>query len=417
MECFFVPVGCGIPSEQGVVQVKQKWIKGVVMLAVSALILSACFGQKSPDQTAVESGDGNGNADRAAGDRANPEIPYLAPETVAEGLQVPWDIAFAPDGRLFLTERVGFVRVIEGGRLVKEPVADLSSPPFASRGESGLLGIALDPEFSKNGYAYVYHTYRENGQMLNRVVRLVIEGNKGKIDKVLLDQLPGHSNHDGGRLRFGPDGMLYITVGDALDPMLSQNVESLAGKILRIRPDGTIPDDNPFAGSPVYSLGHRNPQGLAWHPDSRILYSSEHGQSAKDEINRIEKGRNYGWPLIEGDESRPSQPAALQTELQRPLLHSGSVTWAPSGMTFVTQGPWNRKLLVANLRGQQVLMLTLSDSGMIEDVQALWHGAFGRIRSVEEGPAGSLYLLTNNRDGRGVPQPGDDRLLRLKPIL
>jgi glucose/arabinose dehydrogenase len=345
-------------------------------------------------------------------------IPYAALEVVAERLNVPWDIAFASDGRLFFTERPGAIRVIESGKLLAEPIFAFTDAPVVSRGESGLLGLALDPDFSKNKYMYTYHTYEEKGAMKNRVLRLVVDGNKAKLDRVLIADLPGQQTHDGGRIRFGPDGMLYVTVGDAQIREQSQNPNSLAGKILRIRPDGTIPNDNPDPKSPVYSSGHRNPQGLAWQPGTGKLFSSEHGQSSKDEINVIEKGANYGWPLIEGDQTEPKQAVPSGTVLRKPLIHSGdNTTWAPSGMTFVTRGPWNGQLLVANLRGTQVLKLTLSgqQETKVEKIEPLWKNEYGRIRNVTEGPDGSLYLLTNNRDGRGDPKANDDVILRFKP--
>jgi glucose/arabinose dehydrogenase len=342
-------------------------------------------------------------------------------EVVAEGLDVPWDMAFVPDGRMFVTERSGTIRVINKGSLVNEPVLSLraAGTPFQSKGESGLLGIAADPNFQKNGYLYVYHTYEEKGGLRNRVIRLVEKNNKAVIDKVLIEGLPGQSNHDGGRIRFGPDGMLYFTIGDAQVPNLSQDLNSRAGKIMRIAPDGSFPPDNPFPGSPVYSWGHRNPQGLAWHPITKKLYSSEHGQSAHDEINLIEPGANYGWPLIQGDETTPKAgtSAPANAKLRPPLLHSGTETWAPSGMTFVQQGPWKGALLVANLRGSQLLKLTLKegDPTRFDKVEKLYKNEWGRLRNVSEGPDGSLYVLTNNRDGRGTPNPGDDKVIRLKP--
>lgn len=380
-------------------------ITGSIAAAAIVFAVAACEPKQSVPSAPAQS------------EAADP-IPYAAPEVVAERLNVPWDLAFAPDGRLFFTERPGAIRVIESGKLLAEPIFAFADAPVVSRGESGLLGLALDPDFSKNHYMYAYHTYEEKGAMKNRVLRLVVDGSKAKLDRVLLADLPGQQTHDGGRIRFGPDGMLYVTVGDAQIREQSQNPNSLAGKILRIRPDGTIPSDNPDPKSPVYSSGHRNPQGLAWQPGTGKLFSSEHGQSSKDEINVIEKGANYGWPLIEGDQTEPKQAVPPGTVLRKPLIHSGDdTTWAPSGMTFVTRGPWNGQLLVANLRGTQVLKLTLSgqQDAKVENIEPLWKNEYGRIRNVAEGPDGSLYLLTNNRDGRGDPKANDDVILRFKP--
>ncbi|MBD2861743.1 PQQ-dependent sugar dehydrogenase [Paenibacillus oceani] len=392
------------------------WIRSSIAAVAVLLFFTGCqreeAGTSRDAANPVQAGqDGSGHRGAAEA------VPYGEPEIVADKLNVPWDLAFAPDGRMFFTERPGTIRVITDGKLLPEPVFAFSGPPFVSTGESGLLGLTLDPDFAANGYMYTYHSYEMNG-IKNRVLRLVLEGNKAKLDRVLLADIPGQRNHDGGRIRFGPDGLLYVTTGDAQERELSQTPGSLAGKILRIRSDGTIPADNPDPKSPMYSYGHRNPQGLAWQPGSGRLFSSEHGQTSKDEINIIEKGANYGWPLIEGDVKEAKQPLPAGTVLRTPLLHSGaSVTWAPSGMTFVANGPWKGQLLVAGLRGEQVLKLTLegADPVRVTGQESLWKGQFGRIRNVTEGPDGSLYLLTNNRDGRGTPAAGDDRIIRFKP--
>jgi len=333
------------------------------------------------------------------------EIPYTI-ETLAEGLNVPWEMDVAEDGRIFFTERPGAVRVMVKGELLSDPVIEMGEP-FRSGGEGGLLGLVLDPQFADNHYIYVYHTYETNGEIQNRILRLKEENNRASIDQVLLDGLAGAQNHNGGRMKIGPDGYLYITAGDRYEPELAQEEQSLGGKILRIGLDGSVPADNPFPGSPVYSFGHRNPQGLAWHPEIKLLYASEHGQSAHDEINLIEPGANYGWPLIEGDEKQPN--------LKSPLIHSGEETWAPSGMTFVSQGPWKGQLLVANLRGNQVLKLSFRDQGKrVDDADTLFQD-WGRIRNVYEGADGTVYIITNNRDGRGLPAEGDDKIYQLKP--
>jgi glucose/arabinose dehydrogenase len=231
---------------------------------------------------------------------------------------------------------------------------------------------------------------------------------------VLLDGVAGNRIHDGGRVRFGLDGKLYWTVGEAGDPQLAQDLSSFNGKILRINADGTIPADNPFPGSPVYSYGHRNPQGLAWQAGTGRLYATEHGPSGgiggagQDEINYIEPGKNYGWPTIVGDQT--------QEGMVPPILQSGEAeTWAPSGTTFVTGGPWDGSLVFTGLAGQTLYRLVLdrSDPRKVIDVEKYFSGEFGRLRDVVQGPDGALYILTNNRDGRGLPRPGDDRILRL----
>ncbi len=335
-------------------------------------------------------------------------------EVVATGLEVPWALAFAPDGRIFVTERPGRIRVIENGRLRPEPVAVL---PVAATGEGGLMGLALDPNFAQNGYLYVMYTYRAGGALRNRISRLTLQGNTAGDEVILIDNIPGAGIHDGGRLAFGPDGKLYATTGDAAQRNLAQQLDSLAGKILRLNPDGSIPIDNPFPGSYVYSYGHRNPQGLAWHPTTGQLYSTEHGPTGemglccRDELNLIRPGGNYGWPLVTG---APGDPRFID-----PILHSGEDTWAPAGMAFVVGdllAPWRGHLFFGALRGQHLHHVVLGPDGTtVVFHEALFRGEFGRIRDVVMGPDGALYFTTSNRDGRGRPQPGDDRILRILP--
>ncbi|MCR1954659.1 PQQ-dependent sugar dehydrogenase [Clostridioides mangenotii] len=329
-------------------------------------------------------------------------------EVIAENLYVPWAIDISDVGDLYFTERSGSIRVIEDGKLNPQPLITLPAP-FISQGEGGLMGIALDPNYSQNNYLYVMHTYTEDNQIYNRVVRLVINENTASIDRVIIDKIPGGQIHNGGRIKIGPDKNLYITTGDAGNSALSQDPTSTAGKILRIRLDGSIPDDNPIVNSPIYSLGHRNPQGLAWNSNN-VLYASDHGQSAHDEINIIQPGANYGWPLVQGDEE------TSEVTTQKPLIHSGEETWAPSGITFVNQGPWQGNLLVANLRGQQLLDISLNDNGTsVNNIEFWLRNQYGRLREVIQSKDGSIYISTSNRDGRGNPDLTDDKIIRLIP--
>ena len=335
------------------------------------------------------------------------QIPYEI-EIIAENLYVPWAIDISNEGNIYFTERSGAVRIIENGKLNPQPLITFSSP-FVSQGEGGLMGIALDPNFSNNHYIYIMHSYLEANQVYNRIVRLVENNNIASIDKIILDKIPGGSIHNGGRIKIGPDQKLYITTGDAGNPALAQDPTSTAGKILRIELDGSIPKDNPIINSPIYSLGHRNPQGLAWNLKN-VLYASEHGQSAHDEINIIQPGANYGWPIVQGDEE------STEVITQKPLIHSGEVTWAPSGMTFVNQGPWEGELLIATLRGQQLLGISLNGKGtVVKNVESWLKNEYGRLREVVQGKDGSIYLATSNKDGRGNPDINDDRIFRLTP--
>ena len=335
------------------------------------------------------------------------QFPYEI-EIIAEKLYVPWAIEISDEGNLYFTERSGAIRIIEDGKLQPQPLITFSAP-FVSQGEGGLMGIALDPNYSQNHYMYVMHSYAEGNRIYNRVVRLVENNNNASIDQVLVDKIPGGRIHNGGRLKIGPDQKLYITTGDAGNPELAQDPTSTAGKILRIELDGTIPKDNPIIDSPVYSLGHRNPQGLAWN-SKNVLYSSEHGQSAHDEINIIQPGANYGWPLVQGNED------STEVMIQKPLIHSAEDTWAPSGITFANQGPWQGELLVATLRGQQLLAISLNGKGtVVKNVESWLKNEYGRLREVIQGKDGSIYLTTSNRDGRGNPDIADDKIIRLIP--
>lgn len=333
------------------------------------------------------------------------QFPYEI-EVVAENLYVPWAISISDEGKLYFTERSGAIRVIENGKLHPQPMI-IFPAPFVSQGEGGLMGIVLDSNYSQNHYMYVMHSYGQGNEIYNRVVRLIERNNRAFIDQVLLDKIPGGRIHNGGRLKIGPDGKLYITTGDGGNSALSQDPSSTAGKILRIELDGRVPEDNPIPNSPIYSLGHRNPQGLAWNLNN-VLYESEHGQSAHDEINIIQRGANYGWPLVQGNED------FSEVIIQKPLIHSGEDTWAPSGITFVSEGPWQGKLLVANLRGQQLLVISLNEEGTtVKSVESWLKNEYGRLRECIQGKDGSIYFTTSNRDGRGNPDIADDRIIRL----
>ncbi len=337
----------------------------------------------------------------------------LKVETFVDRLEVPWSLAFTSPARMLVTERPGRVRVVENGVLQKAPLAVIAD--VESRGETGLMGLTLAPDYPASRLIYLSYAYAVTGGIRVRVVRFRDDGSGLSDRKVILEGLPAAQFHAGCRLRFGPDGKLYVTTGDATTREIAQKMDSLGGKTLRLNPDGSIPADNPFPGSPIYSLGHRNSQGLDWQPGTGLQFQTEHGPSGfdgpggGDEVNIVEAGKNYGWPVVHHKASKEGMVS--------PLLEFTPAI-APSGASFVTGSrvPALRgDFLFACLRGEQLMRVRLDpkDPRHVLATEALFDHEFGRLREVQNGPDGAIYFTTSNRDGRGSVHPGDDRVLRL----
>jgi glucose/arabinose dehydrogenase len=338
-------------------------------------------------------------------------------ETVVGNLEVPWSIVWAPDGRMIFTERPGRVRVVQNGQLQSQPLFVV--PDVDTGGETGLMSVALHPQFQSNRFIYLSYGYTTNGQFV-RIVRYRETPNGFTDRKVIIENLPSAQFHAGCRLRFGPDGKLYITTGDATDRNLAQQLNSIAGKILRLNDDGTIPSDNPFVGRSdarpeIFAYGSRNAQGIDFQPGTNLLFETEHGPSGfdgpggGDEVNIINRGKNYGWPAIHHRQT--------QAGMEAPLLEYTPACAPASGMFYRgSQLPqFKGNFFFGCLRGTRIIRVVLDGRRVVSE-ENLLEGQYGRIRDIAEGPDGFIYFSTSNRDGRGKPASDDDRIMRLIPM-
>lgn len=336
-------------------------------------------------------------------------------QEVVGGLEVPWDMVFTSEERMLITERPGRVRILENGILKVNPMHVFSD--VSTSGEEGLMSMALDPNYVLNKWIYISWAYEKDNAMAVRVSRFTDTGEKLEQPFIVIEDLPAARYHAGCRLAFGPDGKLYITVGDAFNKNDAQKLTSLAGKILRLNKDGTIPSDNPYPDSPIWSYGHRNPQGIAWHPETGEFYETEHGPSVidgpagGDEVNHVIMGSNYGWPLVSHDKKSEGTipPIVNFTPAQPPgslLIYSGKIF-----------PQFKNHLFFGSLGGQGLIRLELEENNpdKIRYWEKMKEVNLGRIRNVMEGPEGFIYFSTSNHDGRGNPAKKDDRIFRIIP--
>lgn len=403
----------------------------IALLAMTAVLLTAgCATQEEPeaaspttttadgapaDGTPSQQPGGTPTADGAR-DTAGGHAPdFSALSVVTTGLDTPWSLAFHGDSALVSERDTGRILEIDAtattatgttsDAATDDPREVTTVPGVAARGEGGLLGLAVhtegDASSPDSSHLYAYLTTAHD----NRVVRFPLTGGAGDLGvgepETIVDGIPAAGNHNGGRIAFGPDGMLYVTTGDAGDTRNAQDPGSPAGKILRLTPDGGVPDDNPTTDSPVYSMGHRNPQGLDWADDG-TLYASEFGQDTWDELNVIEPGGNYGWPEVEGI---AQDSGAADSAFIDPVQQWAPAEASPSGLAVVGDS-----VVIAALRGERLWEVPVDDLGQSTDHLT---GEHGRLRDVAEAPDGSLWILTHNTDGRGDPAPDDDRILRV----
>jgi len=338
-------------------------------------------------------------------------------ETVATGLEVPWAFAWLPGGDMLFTERPGRVRIIEKGKLRAEPV--FTVPDVEPSGESGLMDITLHPSFASNGFVYLGYSYNQDGKHV-KVMRYKYANGRFTEPQTVVDNIPGTALHAGMRCRFGPDGKLYVATGDSTEWNLAQKLDSIAGKVLRLNDDGTVPQDNPFVGQQkvrpeIWTYGNRNPQGLAWQPGTGLLFETEHGPSGfegrgvgGDEVNILERGKNYGWPDIHHTQTKQGMEA--------PILEYTPSCAPGSGMFYngTALPAFKGNFFFGCLRGTRVIRVVL-DGRKVVSQENLFDGTYGRVREMEEGPDGFIYFSTSNRDGRGSPANEDDRIMRIVP--
>jgi len=340
----------------------------------------------------------------------------LQVETLVEGLDTPWDLAWGPDDAIWVSERSGAISRVDPHTGERWVVGEVDAH---ESGEAGLMGLAFHPDFANAPWVYAAHSYRSGRSIRNRLIRMRYDGSSLGSPEVLVDEIPGQRNHNGSRLAIGPDHLLYMTTGDASEDPYAHDLGSLAGKILRLTLEGRPAPGNPF-GSAVFSFGHRNPQGLVFHPNGE-LYSAEHGPGTDDELNRIRIGGDFGWPAVRGvcDGASQEEDRFCREHDVIEALEVWTPTVGLAGLDVyrgALMPEWEGSLLVTSLRAGGLYRLELSEDGSAVVAQnTVIRGQYGRLRDVLVGPAGEIYLATSNRDGRGRPAAADDRILVLRP--
>ncbi len=345
----------------------------------------------------------------------------LRTKTITSNLDTPWEILWGPDDFIWVTERTGKVsRINPVNGMVSEVILIADAK---ETGEGGLLGMVIDPDFATNNYFYVAYNYFAAGNdYREKIVRFTYNPSTQKAGNplILLDNIDGANNHNGCRLIISPDKKLILTTGDAQITGNSQDVNNINGKTLRINLDGTIPGDNPIANSPVWSWGHRNPQGLVYSPDGKILYSSEHGPSSNDEINIILKGRNYGWPRVEGFCDNALETAFCNDNNVIEPIFAWTPTLAVAGIDFYNSDlipEWKNSILVSSLKASRITQLLLDETGTaVLKSTDFFTNVYGRLRDICISPDGKVYIATSNRDGRGTPKADDDKIIEIAPV-
>lgn len=399
-----------------------------VCMLVQTALWSGCTGSSSSPLPASPASPSRPKAPETAGAKVHElDDAHFVVQTVLRGLEVPWALAWLPDGAMLVAERPGRLLVVDPNGQTPRQVIRIDG--VDANGDHGLMGLAISPQFSADRFLFVSYTLRKGDRLVSRISRFVFQVDRLFDETVLVDDLPAADFHDGLPLQFGPDGMLYAATGDAAIGALAQDPGSLAGKFLRMDKNGRAPRDNPqrnLDSSPslIWTSGHRNCQGFSWHPLTGQMYATEHGPaspaegavSGGDELNRIRKGRNYGWPLYHHD----TQGAVRGVPCVGPLAY-----WTPgvgpAGAVFYTGDKFpslRNKLLFVALRGEALACVTFDpkDPDRIDEISAALEKEYGRLRAIAVGPDGLVYLTTSNRDRRGVAMDGDDRVLRLTPV-